>query len=79
MLDLHYQYVLHITSFREQLLSDKTLSRFRKRCYDYEQEIGIDLLHVCVIGLSGKIVKMMKINPKIHHMDSMRIEENIKT
>ena len=36
MLDLHLQYALHTTSFEEQPLSDKTLSRFRKRCYDYE-------------------------------------------
>ncbi len=36
MLDLHFQYALHTTSFVEQPISDKTLSRFRKRCYDYE-------------------------------------------
>lgn len=36
MFDLHLQYSLHTTSFAEQPLSDKTLSRFRKRCYDYE-------------------------------------------
>lgn len=36
MLDLHLQYALHTTSFPEQPLSDKTLSRFRRRCYDYE-------------------------------------------
>ena len=33
---LHLQYALHTTSFAEQPISDKTLSRFRKRCYDYE-------------------------------------------
>lgn len=33
MLDLHLQYALHTTSFEEQPLSDKSLSRFRKRCY----------------------------------------------
>ena len=31
MLDLHLQYALHTTSCAEQPLSDKTLSRFRKR------------------------------------------------
>lgn len=36
MLGLHLQYALHTTSFVEQPVSDKTLSRFRKRCYDYE-------------------------------------------
>lgn len=36
MLDPRYQYALHTTSFDEQPMSDKTLSRFRKRCYDYD-------------------------------------------
>ena len=35
MLDLHLQYAFRTTSFEEQPLSDKTLSRFRKHCYDY--------------------------------------------
>ena len=43
MLDPRYQYALHTTSFDEQPLSDKTLSRFRKRCYDYEALHCIDL------------------------------------
>ena len=43
MLDLHLQYALHTTSYEEQPLSDKTLSRFRKRCYDYEALHGVDL------------------------------------
>ena len=42
MLDVHYQYALHTTSYEEQPLSDKSLSRFRKRCYDYERRHGID-------------------------------------
>ena len=37
MLDIHYQYALHTTSYEEQPLSDKSLSRFRKRCYEYEK------------------------------------------
>lgn len=43
MLDLHLQYALHTTGFQEQPLSDKNLSRFRKRCYEYEKTNGIDL------------------------------------
>ena len=42
MLDLHLQYALHTTSFEEQPISDKTLSRFRSRCYNYETTHGID-------------------------------------
>ena len=58
MLDLHLQYALHTTSYEEQPLSDKTLSRFRKRCYDYETLHGVDLYHDCVKDLSDKIAKI---------------------
>ena len=51
MLDLHLQYALHTTSFTEQPISDKTLSRFRKRCYDYETLHGVDLYRDCVKDL----------------------------
>ena len=78
MLDIHYQYALHTTSFEEQPLSDKTLSRFRRRCYEYERACGVDLFHDCVRDLSEKIVKMMGINPRIKRMDSVMIEANIR-
>lgn len=78
MLDLHLQYALHTTSFEEQPLSDKTLSRFRKRCYDYERTHNIDLYRDCVKDLSQKIAKMMGINGRIRRMDSMMIEANIR-
>ena len=73
MLDLHLQYALHTTSFAEQPISDKTLSRFRKRCYDYETLHGVDLYHDCVKDLSGKIAKIMKLNGRIRRMDSMTV------
>lgn len=78
MLDPRYQYALHTTSYDEQPLSDKALSRFRKRCYEYESAYGIDLLHDCVTDLRGKIAKMMNISPRIKRMDSLMIEANIK-
>lgn len=78
MLDLHLQYALLTTSFEEQPLSDKTLSRFRKRCYDYETLHGIDLYHDCVKDLSSKIAKLMNLNGRIRRMDSMMIESNIR-
>lgn len=78
MLDLHLQYALHTTSFSEQPLSDKTLSRFRKRCYDYESLHGQDLYHDCVKDLSAGIQKIMKINGRVRRMDSMMIESNIR-
>ena len=78
MLDPRYQYALHTTSFEEQPVSDKTLSRFRKRCYDYESAYGVDLLHGCMTDLGGKIAKMMDISPRIKRMDSMMIAANIR-
>ncbi len=36
MLDFRIQYALYTASFDEQPMNDKTLSRFRKRCYEYE-------------------------------------------
>ena len=79
MLDFRIQYALHTTSFEEQPLSDKTLSRFRKRCYDYETLHNKDLYHDCVKDLSTSIAKLMGISGKIRRMDSMMIESNIRT
>lgn len=78
MLDLHLQYALHTTSFDEQPLSDKSLSRFRKRCYDYEKLHNVDLYHNCVTDLSSNIAKLMNISGRIRRMDSMMIEANIR-
>lgn len=78
MLDPRYQYALHTTSYEEQPLSDKSLSRFRMRCYDYETTHGIDLYHECIEHLSAAIAKMMKIDGRIRRMDSTMIEANIR-
>jgi hypothetical protein len=78
MLDPRYQYALHTMDFEEQPLSDKSLSRFRIRCYDYEQTHGIDLYHDCIKDLSASIAKMMKISGKIRRMDSLMVEANIR-
>lgn len=45
MFDIRYQYALHTTSFKEQPLSDKTLTLFLRRCYQYEMADGTDLIH----------------------------------
>ena len=78
MLDFRIQYALHTTSFEEQPLSDKTLSRFRKRCYDYETLYNKDLYHDCVRDLGASVAKLMGISGKIRRMDSMMIESNIR-
>lgn len=57
MLDIRYQYALHTSSYEEQPLSDKSLSRFWKRCYAYEATHNVDLLHDCVTALEVKSPK----------------------
>ena len=78
MLDLHLQYALHTTGFQEQPLSDKSLSRFCKRCYEYENTHGVDLYRGCVKGLSRGIAKIMGVNDRVRRMDSMMIASNIR-
>lgn len=41
--DIRYQYALHTTSFEEQPISDRTLSRFRARVLSYETEHDVDI------------------------------------
>lgn len=79
MLDLRLQYALHTTSFEEQPLSDKTLSRFRRRCYDYEQTHGIDLYKQAIDNYNSEIAKMMNLDGRIRRMDSMMINSNMRT
>lgn len=78
MFDIRYQYALHTTSFEEQPLSDRTLSRFRARCLAYETETGIDLIHACITGLAKEIAEFMGIAPTMQRMDSVMISANIR-
>ena len=78
MFDIRYQHALHTTSFEEQPLSDRTLSRFRARCLAYETETGIDLIHICVTSLSKEISEFMGLTPSMQRMDSMMIAANIR-
>ncbi len=76
--DIRYQYALHTTSFQEQPLNDRTLGRFRARCNTYEERTGIDLIHQCIVNLSSKMAKMMKLNTGMRRMDSLMVASNIK-
>lgn len=78
MFDIRYQYAFHTTHFEEQPLSDRTLGRFRERCYAYELETGIDLLHDTVTSLAGGMAKLMKIDHQLKRMDSAMVASNIK-
>lgn len=78
MFDIRYQYALHTTSFEEQPLSDRTLSRFRARCLAYETETGIDLIHTCVTSLAKEISEFMGLTPAMQRMDSLMVAANIR-
>lgn len=78
MFDIRYQYALHTTSFDEQPLSDRSLSRFRARCLAYETETGVDLLHICITSLTKPIAEFMGITPSIQRMDSLMNAANIR-
>lgn len=78
MFDIRYQYALHTTSFQEQPLSDRTLSRFRARCLAYETETGVDLIHTCITGLAQEISQLMNLSPNLQRMDSVMVSANIR-
>lgn len=78
MFDIRYQYALHTTSFEEQPLSDRTLSRFRARCLAYETETGVDLIHNCVTALATEISKFMGIASNMQRMDSLMVAASIR-
>jgi len=78
MFDIRYRYALNTTSCEEQPLSDKTLSRFRVRCYTYEAATGIDLIRETINELSGEMAAIMNINRKLKRMDSFMVASNIK-
>lgn len=78
MLDPRYQYAMHTTSYAEQPLSDKTLTRFRQRCYEYESATNTDLYGDCVKDLSAKIAKLMNVSGQVRRMDSLMVDANIR-
>lgn len=78
MFDIRYQYALHTTSFEEQPISDRTLSRFRARVLAYETEHDVDLIHECIVKMAKEISDFMKITPNMQRMDSLMVAANIK-
>ena len=78
MFDIRYQYALHTTSFEEQPLSDRSLSRFRARVLAYETEHDVDLIHECFVKMAKEIAEFMHISPNMQRMDSLMVAANIK-
>ena len=78
MFDIRFQVALHTTSFKEQPLSDRSLSRFRERCTTYETLTNTDLIRNCMNSLASKMVEFIGLSSKMNRMDSMMIAANIK-
>ena len=78
LFDIRFQYALHTISFKEQPVSDRTFSRFRRRCLTYETETGIDLIHDTVKELSGEMAALMKLNDRMKRMDSLMVASNMR-
>ena len=78
MLDVRLQYALRTTSFAEQPLSDKSLTRFRKRCRAHEEATGEDLFGDCVRGLAAEIAAVMGADGRVRRMDSMMVDANVR-
>jgi hypothetical protein len=78
LFDVRYQYALHTTSFEEQPISDRTVSRFRARLLDYERETGIDLLKEEMLALADSFVKYSGIDTRKKRMDSLMVATNCR-
>src|SRR5699024_594545 len=59
--DLSIQHALHSTSWEEQLVSERTVSRFRRRCYLYELETGIDLIQEEMIASNTRNLSRLEL------------------
>ena len=78
LFDIRYRYALHTTSFQEQPISDRTLSRFRARCLAWQEQTGEDLLHKTMCGLASVIAQVIDADAALLRMDSLMIESNIR-
>lgn len=76
--DIRFQYALHTTSFKEQPLSDRSVSRFRERLYNYEVEHGVDILKDEMMALAETYAKYLNLNSNLKRMDSLMIASNSK-
>jgi len=76
--DVRFQYALHTTSYQEQPISDRTLSRFRERLAQYEQGTNIDLLKEEMEALAAAFLGLLQIDPLMKRMDSLMVASSCK-
>ena len=78
MFDIRFQYALHTTSYIEQPLSVRTMSRFRERCSTYKKESGVDLLYNTIASLSDELSEILNIDHTLKQVDSLTLSSNIE-
>ena len=78
ILDIRYQYALHLTSCEEIPFSDRTVSRFRERLYWHEMDTGEDLIKEEITRLSSEFAELMNISGNLKRMDSVMVSSSCK-
>lgn len=78
LFDVLFQHALGTTSFEEQPISDRTLSRFRERLYNYELTSGRDLLAEEMKSLSERFIRFTGSSKSIRRMDSVMVSSSCK-
>lgn len=73
-----YRYALHATSFDEVPFSDRSLSRFRERLYNYELKTGINLIQLEMESLADIFTRISNMRTDLKRMDSVMISSNCK-
>lgn len=76
--DVRFQYALNTTSFQEQPLSLRSISRFRASILRYYMETGEDLLENEMKRLAKDFAQFMSIEPTLKRMDSLMISTNAR-
>ncbi len=77
--DVRFQYALHITSYKESPISDRTFSRFRERLYNYEVKHGVNLLEDEMEHLADVFSKCVALNKSFKRMDSTMVAMHART
>ena len=78
LFDDRYQYALHLTGCNEIPMSDRTLSRFRARLYEYEMLNDVDLIKDEIERLAARFCEILKIDRKLKRMDSAMVASSCK-
>lgn len=72
-LDIRFGHALGLDVLSEDAFSMRTLRRFRKRCADYMERTGIDLIKQTSDSIADKLASLMGIDKTQRRMDSFMV------